>query len=182
MEKAIYFLPGHGRRITNGLGQALVSRGYDVVGRETLANFKQLSFKDQVECIAQDLQANSFDANARVITNSYGGYLLLHALSLLQPFVGKLLLLSPIVGEFSSDEIRMGFIPPYADRLVELARQGVYPIPHDCEIHVGSQDWQSNPDNVTAFATLVKAHVAVVEDAGHRLPTGYVSALLDRWL
>jgi hypothetical protein len=93
-----------------------------------------------------------------------------------------LLLLSPIVGEFSSDEIRMGFIPPYADRLAELARQGVYPIPYDCEIHVGSQDWQSNPDNVTAFASLVKAQVRVVQDAGHSLPTAYVSALLDRWL
>jgi len=28
-----------------------------------------------------------------------------------------MLLLSPIVGEFSSEEISMGFIPPYADRL-----------------------------------------------------------------
>jgi len=182
MQKTIYLLPGHGRRITNGLGQALVSRGYDVVGRETVGDFKQLSFNDQVECIAQDLMANFGHADARVIANSYGGYLLLHALSVLQPFAGKLLLLSPIVGEFSSDEIRMGFIPPYADRLAELARQGVYPIPHHCEIHVGSQDWQSNPDNVTAFATLVRAHVAVVQDAGHSLPTAYVSALLDRWL
>ncbi len=75
-----------------------------------------------------------------------------------------------------------GLSPSYADRLAEFARQGVYPIPRDCEIQVGSQDWQGNPDNVTAFATLVMAHVAVVQDAGHSLPTTYVSALLDRWL
>lgn len=32
----------------------------------------------------------------------------------------------------------------------------VYPAPSQCEIHVGEQDWQSNPDNVSAFAKLVK--------------------------
>ena len=30
-KNAIYYLPGHGGRITNGLGQALVSRGFEVV-------------------------------------------------------------------------------------------------------------------------------------------------------
>ena len=109
-------------------------------------------------------------------------YLLLHALSALEPLPGKLLLLSPIVGEFSSDEIGMGFIPPYATRLHELASQGLYPAPSQCEIHVGEQDWQSKPDNVSAFAKLVNAHVTVVEDAGHSLPKEYVGALLDRWL
>ena len=33
----IYYLPGHGGRITNGLGQALVARGYEVVGRESVS-------------------------------------------------------------------------------------------------------------------------------------------------
>jgi hypothetical protein len=32
----IYYLPGHGGRINNGLGQALVARGYEVVERETV--------------------------------------------------------------------------------------------------------------------------------------------------
>ena len=30
MKPAVYYLPGHGGRITNGLGQALVARGYEV--------------------------------------------------------------------------------------------------------------------------------------------------------
>ncbi len=64
----------------------------------------------------------------------------------------------------------------------ELASQGLYPAPSQCEIHVGEQDWQSNPDNVSAFAKLVNAQVAVVEDAGHSLPKEYVGALLDQWL
>ncbi len=182
MQKTIYLLPGHGGRLTNGLGQALADRGYDVVGRETVGEFRNLPFNAQVETISQDLKANFWHKDARIIANSFGGYLLLHALSTQEPFSGKLLLLSPIVGEFSSDEIGMGFIPPYATRLYELASQGLYPAPSQCEIHVGEPDWQSNPDNVSAFAKLVNAQVTVVEDAGHSLPKEYVGALLDRWL
>ena len=182
MAQSIYFLPGHGGRITNGLGQALTARGFDVYGRETVGEFKKLDFYTQVETVAQDLKANFWHAQARVVANSYGGYLLLQALSLNEPFPGKLLLLSPIVGEFSSEQIRMGFIPPYAKRLYELASKGLFPIPTHCEIHVGSDDWQSIPDNVTAFATLLDAQVTVVEGAGHSLPKEYVSAVLDRWL
>ena len=46
----IYYLPGHGGRITNGLGKALVARGYKVVGRETVGDFKKLDFDDQGDC------------------------------------------------------------------------------------------------------------------------------------
>jgi hypothetical protein len=182
MDQFIYLLPGHGGRIANGLGQALVGRGFDVVGRETVGDFKKLEFDVQVATIAADLQASFWHDDATVIANSYGAYMLLHALCSLDAFPGKLLLLSPIVGEFSSDTIRMGFIPPYADRLHTLASQGKYPVPHHCKIHVGSKDWQSNPDNVTAFASLVNAQVTLVEGAGHSLPKDYVSDLLDCWL
>ena len=182
MDQFIYLLPGHGGRISNGLGQALANRGFDVVGRETVGEFNKLDFEVQVKTIAQDLKDNFWRDDALVIANSYGAYLLLHALSSLEVFPGKLMLLSPIVGEFSSETIRMGFIPPYADRLHTLASQGKYPMPSHCEIHVGSEDWQSIPDNVTAFASLVNAQVTVVEGAGHSLPKDYVSLLLDRWL
>ena len=34
--KTIYYLPGHGGRLGTGLGEALLSRGYNVSGRETV--------------------------------------------------------------------------------------------------------------------------------------------------
>ena len=182
MPQSIYFLPGHGGRITNGLGQALKARGYDVYGRETVGDFKKLDFDVQVETVAQDLKVNFWHEEARVVANSYGGYLLLQALSLSKPYPGKLLLLTPIVGEFSSEQIRMGFIPPYAKRLYELASKGLFPIPAYCDIHVGSEDWQSIPENVTAFGSLINAQVTVVKGAGHGLPKEYVASLLDTWL
>jgi hypothetical protein len=182
MPTSIYFLPGHGGRISNGLGQELARRGFDVLGRETIGDFKKLDFDVQVETVAADLKASFWYDDARVIANSYGAYLFLLSLSSLSTFPGKILLLSPIVGEFSNDQTRIGFIPPYAKRLFELASKGLYPIPSSCQIHVGSQDWQSIPHNVTAFAALIHAQVTVLEGAGHSLPKEYVASMLDNWL
>jgi hypothetical protein len=182
LQKSVYFLPGHGGRISNGLGQELSRRGYEVVGRETFGDFKRLDFKEQIEIIAEDLRTNFLNNEAKVIANSYGAYLLLSALVLLKPFIGKILLLSPIVGEFNNEDIQLGFIPPYAKKLLELASDGKYPLPLNCEIHVGSEDWQSNPQNVLVLAKLIQANVTVVPDKGHNLSKKYVSDLLDRWL
>ena len=182
LSKTIYLLCGHGGRISNGLGQELSRRGHDVVGRETFGNFKKLDFNEQIAIIAEDLKSNFWHEDARVIANSYGAYLFLHAQAMMDAFIGKVMLLSPIVGEFSNEVIRMGFIPPYSKRLFELANSGSYPRFKHCEIHVGSEDWQSNPQNVKAFADLLGISVSVVQGDGHSLSKQYVSSQLDRWL
>ena len=101
-----------------------------------------------------------------------------------EPYVGKVLLLSPIVGEFANnDEDRpMNFLPPRANVLMELAQSGSYPTPRHCEIHTGAQDWQSHPVNVTKFGELVDIPVHLFPDGGHMLPKEYVGAVLDNWL
>ena len=53
---------------------------------------------------------------------------------------------------------------------------------HSRIICVGTKNWQSNPQNVSAFADLVALKVHVVQNGGHMLPTEYVSNLLDKWL
>lgn len=182
MRNTIYYLCGHGGRILNGLGQELISRGFNVVGRETVDEFKKLDFQDQVEIIAKDITANFWHEDDRIIANSFGAYLFLHAQALIDPYIGKVLLLSPILGEFSNEDIRIGFIPPFSQRLFELAKSGKYPRLKCCEIHVGLEDWQSNPENVKAFAELLDISVSVVQGDGHSLSKQYVSSQLDRWL
>ena len=175
----VYYLPGHGGQLMTGLGQAILERGHSITGREIRDEFGKLSFQAKIDIISQDLLGTFWREDAKIIANSFGCYLVLHALSKLDPFIGKILLLSPIVGEFSSEEISMGFIPPYADRLSELASSNQYPAPLNCSFHVGSEDWQSNPGNVTKFASMLGLPVTVVPNAGHQLPKDYVSSLLD---
>jgi hypothetical protein len=97
-------------------------------------------------------------------------------------FPGRVLLLSPIVGEFTNTEARTSFSPPRPTRLKELAEAGLLPIPLVCEIHVGEEDWQSIPANVQALGQLAGISVTVVPGSGHDLGVNYVGSLLKKWL
>ncbi len=137
---------------------------------------------EQVRHVADDLNKNFWHEQARVIANSFGAYLFLHAQFLMRPYVGKVMLLSPIVGEFESNEWKVGFSPPYPTRLKEAVASGIYPTPKHCEIHVGQEDWQSVPVNVQALGKKLNIQVTVVPNTGHVLENTYVTKVLDRWL
>lgn len=178
----LYYLPGRGGRLDAGLGTALVERNLLVSGRETIGEFASLSFQEQIELVAQDIQANFWHQEAKVLGNSFGAYLFLHAQTLMPAYIGKVLLLSPIVGEFSNNETGTHFVPPRSRKLKELAQAKKYPTPQSCEIHVGEQDWQSNPEHVSEFGKLLNISVTVIPRAGHMLPKEYVTTVLDQWL
>lgn len=72
MQNTIYYLPGRGGQLLTGLGQAIISRGLDVTGRETLGDFREWSFAEQVNVIANDLQTSFWDEDSLVIANSFG--------------------------------------------------------------------------------------------------------------
>jgi hypothetical protein len=178
----LYYLPGHGGQLATGLGQGLMDRGFDVTGRETRGDFRALPFDEQVQTIVDDLQNHFWHEKAGVICNSFGAYLFLHAQTHMPSFVGRVLLLSPIVGEFTNEQAKTSFLPPRPERLKTLAGAGQFNAPARCEIHVGEEDWQSIPANVQAFGRLTGIPVTVVPKVGHDLGKAYVGPLLDRWL
>jgi hypothetical protein len=182
MTNYIYYLPGYGGGITTGLGEELDRRRLNISGRATLGEFAKLSFAEQIELVVYDLTKNFWTPESRVIANSFGAYLFLHAQSQLPSYVGKVLLLSPIIGDFSQDDGLRIFSPPRSGKLQSLVKSGHFNSPLNCEIHVGAQDWQSNPEDVTEFAKLLDIPVHVVENSGHMLDKKYVQGLLDRWL
>ena len=180
--KTIYYLPGYGGQLASGLGRALMDRGFDVAGRETRGDFRSLPFDEQIATVGQDLKEHFWHADARVICNSFGAYLFLHAQTQLPSFPGRVLLLSPIVGEFTNAEARTSFSPPRPTKLKDLAEAGDLTVPRMCEIHVGEVDWQSIPANVQALGKLTGINVQVVANSGHDLDKKYVGLLLDHFL
>ena len=182
MNETIYYLPGRGGQIATGLGEGLRQRVCAVTGRETNGPFRDLSFQEQIDIVCSDLQGAFWDKAAHVVAVSYGAYLFLHAQAQMEPYPGSVLLLSPIVGQFSNDEIQLGFVPPRAQKLRQLADAGTYSKPLNCQIHVGSEDWQSNPKAVTSFGTKVGIPVTIANGLGHQLGANYVGPLLDTWL
>lgn len=177
----VYYLPGYGGRLATGLGEGLRSRGYDVTGRETVGEFRDMPFADQVHTIAQDLQQHFWHPQARVVAVSFGAYLFLHAQAQLPSYPGRVLLLSPIVGEFANETTGTNFVPPYAELLRERVEAGTFNAPLHCEVHVGEQDWQSGPENVKRLAGQLGMPCTIVPGAGHELGKGYVGGVLDGW-
>lgn len=181
--KSIYLLPGRGGKLNAGLGLALHNRGFRVAGRETLGDFARWPLPAQAQAIADDLQRDFWDEAGIVIANSYGAYLFLFAHLLTPQFPGKLLLLSPVIGAVAPSALGgVGFSPPYADRLMALAKLGELQLPQRCEIHVGAQDRQCPPAQLSEFGRLTQCPVTIVANSGHMLDHGYVRDLLDRWL
>jgi predicted alpha/beta hydrolase family esterase len=183
MTKTVYYLTGMNGRLDSGLGSALLNRGCDVVGRELVGVFRNCSFQEQIDTVCDDLTNHFSHKDSFVVANSFGAYLFLHAQAKLnKTYEANVLLLSPIVGEFANEETLMNFIPPRPTFLQEVAERSDFPKLTNCEIHVGSEDWQSNPNNVTKFADLVGLKVHVVQGGGHMLPKDYVGSLLGKWL
>lgn len=181
-EKSIYLLPGKGGRLNKGLGAELLARGFSVTGRELVDEFRALPFREQVAIVANDLKSNHWHEDALLIANSFGAYLFLHAQAELPPFVGRVLLLSPISGEAANEKSMMFFVPPGARRLHERITSGTYPVPSRCQIHLGEMDWQCNPEQVEAIGKRLGIPIFVVPDNGHTLDRAYVADLLDAWL
>ncbi len=178
----VYLLPGQGGSIGEGLGRAISERGFRVAGRESRGTFRALDFDQKITTIADDLRAHFWRSDGLVIANSFGAYLLLHALVDLPPFPGRALLLSPILGGSTDPDSGFLYSPPRSEKLMRVAEQGAFPSAQRVEIHVGACDWQSDPKRVERFGELIGAQVCVVAEGGHVLGEAYVSPILDRFL
>lgn len=182
MKKTVYYLPGMGGRLDTGLGRGIHDRNYKIVGRETLGEFQKLTFQDKIDTVKNDLEEYFWYPDAKVVANSFGAYLFLHAQLTMEPYPGQVLILSPIIGGANYDEKMMRFYPPRADVLMQTANDGSYPSPVNAQIHVGSEDWQSGPKAVKAFCDATRISVTIIEDEGHMLNINYVGGLLDQCL
>ena len=171
-----------GGKLDLGLGEELMRRGYSLYGRETIGAVKKLNFKDQINAVKQDLMGQFWTAEARVIANSFGAYLFLHAQLELKPFPGRVLLLSPIVGGTSHSKTGMRFYPPRADVLKQAADNGSFPTPENVVVHVGKNDWQAGPQALRDLCNAAGIELYLVPDRGHTLGVDYVANVLDDWL
>ena len=129
----------------------------------------------------QDLLGQFSTPEAHVIANSFGAYLFLHAQLELEPFPGRVLLLSPIVGGSSHSKTGMRFYPPRANVLRQAANEGNFPTPANAVVYVGENDWQSGPQALKDFCDATAIELHMVPDRGHTLGVDYVSNILDDW-
>lgn len=182
-DKRLYFLPGRAERLDAGLGRFIAKMGYSIHGREIVSNFALLRFADQLALIKSDLEIGCWDVDARLIGRSYGAYLLLHTLADMNPFPGRILLCSPVLGAAVAKDGSFGSRPPRAEKLVKLAEIGAFPIPGYMEIHTGADDNGCDPLLAKRFASLVgNTKLKIVTGAGHELSGDYMKGMLREFL
>jgi len=183
MNSKIYLIPGRNDKLNDFIGYTLSRMGADVYGRELLPPFSQLRFSDQIETIKKDLMSLFWYPEAPVLGDSYGGYLLLHSLAELDPFPGKVLLFSPVLGPAIVKNNRYGVHPPRAKRLLQLAKERKFPTPKYLEIHTGAEDKGCDPHRANQLGSFIPgSKVRIVNDQGHRLNTTYITDVISTFL
>lgn len=176
LKRNLYYLPGRGGRLTGGLGSFLSGLG-TVIGRELTGDFAKLTFTEQVDLVRADLTGQI----CIVVANSFGSYFLLNALLEMPGFAGKILLLSPVLGDVENPETGMVYCPPRAQRFIESLGGGGLEVAMNMRVLVGSEDWQCNR---LALALLKASGASVTEIAGesHTLPREAVLGALEALL
>ena len=87
-----------------------------------------------------------------------------------------------MIGATAQGETGMRFYPSKADALKQKAQAGIFPTPHNIEVHIVEEDWQAGPQALVEVGKAVGIKVHVVLGRGHMLGSDYVGQLLDAWL
>lgn len=179
----VYILPGRGEKFGTGLALLIYRAGYEIHGHEISGAFARLRFSEQLALISCDLQATSWNADAKLVARSYGAYLLLNTLAEMNPFPGRILLLSPVLGAAVANNGFFVSRPPRAERFATLVESGDFPSPSYLEIHTGAEDNGCDPLLAKRFASLVRnTKIEIVPRAGHQLDEEYLKRILAEFL
>ncbi len=178
MNNIVYLLPGRGNKLSD-LGKIITSLGFDVYGRELCSPFLNFPFQKQLDIIKKDLKKLFLNKDAKLIGHSYGAYLLLHALFELKDFPSQVILFSPILGAAIDKQNLYMSYPPRADKLLNLAEIGEFPVLQSIEIHTGANDQGCDPILAQKIATLIpNASITILPNQGHQLQIGYIKQAL----
>jgi hypothetical protein len=182
LERIIYILPGRNESIEE-LGGMVEGFGFGFQGREVAGEFEKLPFSAQLQAIRLDIEKGFWVPGAILMGQSYGAYLLLHALAEMPPFPGNIFLLSPVLGAATARGHLYGSMPPRAKKLLELSGQGRFPAPDYLEIHTGANDNGCDPLLAEKFASPIKnSRLFIVRDAGHNLELNTIFEAFGRFL
>lgn len=185
--QTIYYVPGRGGRLDQGLGVELSARGFDLIGREISRHgsrektnpFASLHFVQQIEVIQHDLKSHAWKEDALVIGNSFGAYLISHAILQLGEYPGKCLFTSPVLGTVRTNGFY--FRPPKAHALRDAIESESFPKIY-LDVLVGQDDEHYLSEVTEKLGNLTVGKILVVANEGHRLQHETVKAKLNEWL
>jgi len=181
-KQTIYLIPGRNVKFSGLIGSLIIENGHAILGREVVDTFSKLRISEQTKLIQEDITTHFWHQEAKLVAQSYGAYLLIHALIEMEtPFPGKVLLLSPVLGASSSATNKVVACPPRHKKLIQTARENK--LPHlDIEVHTGEHDNGCDPLLAQEiFTTIPTSRFHIVKNMGHNLEVDYVRAALNNF-
>ncbi len=176
----IFYITGAGGDHRNGLGAHLASLNFAYGGLSLSAGFVRHSFDQKLAIIRSAIEQID-RPEAAIIANSMGAYYLLHSFIDRQPFSGRVLLLSPVLGAASH-----GFNysrPPMAANFANALQKRRLPKPARLEIATGMADTSCDYCQAEQVAAALAAdQLTLVEGQGHTLDHTTVRQLVERFL
>ena len=177
--KGVFYITGRGGSLEHGLG-AHLAETYGIAGGLSLsADWFQRSHEEQVALVRSQL-AYAAAACSPVIANSYGSYLVMHALLDAPPLDTSVMLLSPVLGKAV---IGGTYHRPPGGKSFAAALEGHIAKPSWLELYIGEADPHY------ALTTWAKLRVAIKPDRqevlygeGHNLGKGLVAQLVRNFM
>lgn len=163
-----------------GLGLYL-DKSYGLTNGISLeGQFLNLRFTQQVELLGDKLLSYQLNGGKHLIANSFGAYLLLHAI-LKNPALGELkcLLLSPVLGQTQLGGL--GRIPPQALKLkTALSTQKL--TLENCTVATGTEDPVINWELMEWLTAIPNVKLHKLEKEGHQINPEKIASLINSWV
>lgn len=173
----VLYITGRGGSLNKGLAAYLASsiKGFEGIAVDT--QFLKRRPLEQVELIRQKIAQ---DPARLVIANSYGAYLVLHALAQIKDFIPEnVLLLSPLLGVGREQGGFYMNIPPLLSRLEEAFHAGVVMRPKTIKFLIGELDKQISVRQVGFLEEYFGLNaVQVCSGEGHMMSTQRIQTTL----
>jgi len=178
----IIYITGRGGDASKGLGAYLKELDANRIGLSVNSQFLQLDFHAQVALVSKLI--GDFDSsNTRIIANSYGAYLCLHALIDAPCYLSRFLLLSPVIGAVLDRQAMVYARLPGCQTFDQAVAEKRLTKPSSLAIHIGSDDMGYSPQPFSQLcSSLEGCELNVIENQGHSLDRVTVQGVVHQFL
>lgn len=181
-DQRVIYITGRGGDANKGLGAYLKTLDTNRIGLSMNSQFLKLDFQNQVDVVSKLI--GEFDSsNTRIIANSYGAYLCLHALIDAPSYLSHFLLLSPAIGAALNEQTLAYSRMPGCQKYNFAVAEERLTKPASLAIYIGDKDDGYDPQLFSDLCSAldVGPHY-VVEGQGHSLGNIFVQKLVSQFL